>query len=92
VLGVLKDKDAEGIVAALDPMVERFVVTQSHSPRARDAGDLAGIVQHVTGAWPEIVPDLASALEHAREHAGDAGVVVTGSLYTVGEARAAVRG
>jgi dihydrofolate synthase/folylpolyglutamate synthase len=91
VLGVLKDKDAEGIVAALDPVVERFVVTQSHSPRARDTGDLAGIVQHVTGAWPEIVPDLASAVAHAREHAGRAGVVVTGSLYTVGEARAAVR-
>lgn len=91
VLGILKDKDAEGIVAALDPVVERFVVTQSHSVRARDTADLAGIVQRVTGAWPEMVPDLASAIEHAREHAGAAGVVVTGSLYTVGEARAAVR-
>ena len=91
VLGILKDKDAEGIVAVLDPVVERFVVTQSHSPRARDAGDLAGIVQHVTGAWPEIVPDLASAVAHAREHAGEAGVIVTGSLYTVGEARALLR-
>jgi dihydrofolate synthase/folylpolyglutamate synthase len=91
-LGVLKDKDVAGIVAALDPVVERFVVTQSHSERAREAGDLAGIVERVTGAWPEIVPDLAEALAHAREHAAASGVLVTGSLYTVGEARALLRG
>lgn len=87
VLGVLADKDAEGIVTALAPAVDRFVVTQSHSPRARDAGDLAAIVERATGAWPEIVPDLEEALGHACAHAGANGVVVTGSLYTVGEAR-----
>jgi dihydrofolate synthase/folylpolyglutamate synthase len=87
VLGVLADKDAADIVAALDPVVERFVVTESHSHRARKAEDLAAIVEGVTGAWPEIVPDLAEALAHARAHAGEAGVLVTGSLYTVGEAR-----
>jgi dihydrofolate synthase / folylpolyglutamate synthase len=92
VLGVLADKDAVGIVAALDPVVERFVVTQPHSGRAREAGDLAGIVENVTGAWPEIVPDLAEALAHAREHADASGVLVTGSLYTVGEARRLLRG
>jgi dihydrofolate synthase/folylpolyglutamate synthase len=91
VLGVLKDKDAEGIVAALAPVVDRFVVTQSHSPRARDAGDLAGIVEHATGAWPEIVPDLEEAIGHACAHAGAHGVLVTGSLYTVGEARGFLR-
>jgi len=91
VLGVLREKDAEGIVAALDPVVERFVVTQSHNPRARAADELAAVVQGVTGAWPEITSDIASALTHAREHAGDAGVIVTGSLYTVGEARGLLR-
>jgi dihydrofolate synthase / folylpolyglutamate synthase len=92
VLGVLSDKDAGGIIAALDPVVERFVATQSHSPRAREAGDLAAIAQRVTGAWPEIVPDLGEALAHALAHAGAAGVLVTGSLYTVGEARSLLRG
>jgi dihydrofolate synthase / folylpolyglutamate synthase len=91
VLGVLSDKDAEGIVVALDPVIERFVVTQSHSSRARSAGDLAAIVERVTGAWPEIVPDLTEAVEHACAHAGAHGVVVTGSLYTVGEARTILR-
>jgi len=91
VLGVLADKDAAGIVAAIDPAVDRIVVTQTDSPRARSAADLAAIVEDVTGAWPEIRPDLADALAHAREHAAAAGVLVTGSLYTVGQARALLR-
>jgi dihydrofolate synthase/folylpolyglutamate synthase len=88
VLGILSDKDAEGIVTALYPVVERFVVTQSHSPRARGADELAVIVERVTGARPDIVSDMAEAVAHARVHAGAHGVLVTGSLYTVGEARA----
>ena len=87
VLGVLTDKDAAGIVGALAPVVDGFVVTQPESSRARDAGDLAAIVEYATGSWPEIRPDLADALEHARTHAGARGVVVTGSLYTAGQAR-----
>ena len=91
VLGVLKDKDAEGIVTALAPVVDRFVVTQSRNSRAREAGDLAAIVERATGAWPEMVPDLEEAVGHACAHAGAHGVVVTGSLYTVGEARGFLR-
>jgi dihydrofolate synthase/folylpolyglutamate synthase len=91
VLGVLSDKDAEGIVTALAPFVEMFVVTQPRTPRARDAGELAALVEGVTGAWPEIAPDLREAVAHAREHAGARGVLVTGSLYTAGEARSLLR-
>jgi len=91
VLGVLMDKDADGIVRALAPVVDGFVVTQPESSRARDAGDLATIVEYATGSWPEIRPDLADAVAHARAHAGSRGVVVTGSLYTAGQARAIVQ-
>jgi len=91
VLGVLTDKDADGIVRALAPVVGGFVVTEPDSPRARDAGDLAAIVEYATGSWPEIRPDLADALAHARRHAGAHGVVVTGSLYTAGQARTILR-
>ncbi len=92
VLGILADKDAEGIVAALATVAARFVVTQSHSPRARAAGDLAEIVERVTGTAPEVIPDLQEAVAYACAHAGAPGVLVTGSLYTVGEARAFLRG
>jgi len=78
-------------VRALAPVVDGFVVTQPESSRARDAGDLAGIVEYATGSWPEIRPDLADAVAHARMHAGSRGVVITGSLYTAGQARAIVR-
>jgi dihydrofolate synthase/folylpolyglutamate synthase len=91
VLGILADKDAEGIIAALAEAFDSFVVTQSHSPRARSAGGLATIVESVTGVTPEVVPDLEEAVAHACAHAGARGVVVTGSLYTVGEARSFLR-
>jgi dihydrofolate synthase/folylpolyglutamate synthase len=90
VLGVLGDKDAEGIVRALAPVMDGFVATKPDSPRARDAADLAAVVEHATGSWPEIRPDLADALEHARGRAGARGVIVTGSLYTAGQARTIV--
>jgi dihydrofolate synthase/folylpolyglutamate synthase len=90
VLGVLSDKDAAGIVRALAPVVDGFVVTQPDSTRARDAAELAAIVEHETGSWPEILSDLADAVGRARGRAGARGVVVTGSLYTAGQARGLV--
>jgi dihydrofolate synthase/folylpolyglutamate synthase len=91
VLGVLTDKDAAGIVRALAPAVDGFVVTQPDSPRVRDAADLAAVVEFETGSWPEIRPELADALAHARTHTGTGGVIVTGSLYTAGQVRTLVR-
>ena len=84
VLGVLADKDAAGIVAALAPVARRFVVTQPDSPRALPAGDLAAIVRAETGEDAGQAAGLASALALV----ADVPAVVTGSLYTAGEARA----
>lgn len=86
VLGVLADKDAEGIVRALAPQAAAFVVTRNVSPRALACEDLAVVVERVTGATPLAEPDLATAVRLARERSA-AGVVVTGSLYTAGELR-----
>lgn len=91
VLGVLADKDAVGIARALAPVAERFVVTQPESPRARGAASLADIVAGITGVRPEIRESLADAIALARAEAGSAGVVVTGSLYTAGQARGLLR-
>lgn len=89
VLGVLEDKDAEGIVAALAPLATRFHVTQSRSDRAVAAGDLAYIVRDVAGpdaTWEYDTP--AEAAEAARAWASDGakrGVIATGSITLVGE-------
>jgi dihydrofolate synthase/folylpolyglutamate synthase len=88
VVGVLQDKDADGIIAALAPVATRFYVTQSESDRAVDADDLAYIVRTHTD---EVYTDdsAEAALEAAREWANEGekrAVLVTGSITLVGDA------
>lgn len=85
VLGVSADKDVAGIAGALVPLAERVIVTRAAaSPRALPPGRLA---EAVPGAV--VAEDLAEALARGREWAGEGGtVVVAGSLFLVGEARA----
>ncbi|HEY3317337.1 MAG TPA: Mur ligase family protein [Coriobacteriia bacterium] len=90
VLGVLADKDAEGIVAALAEVAGAVVVAPPASPRALPAESLAAVVESVTGRRPEKARDIAEALAVAEAY-GEA-LVVTGSLYSVGEARGILLG
>jgi len=88
VIGVLQDKDADGIVAALAPIATRFYVTQSESDRAVAADDLAYVVREYT---EEIYTDESpeNALDAAREWASEGekrAVLVTGSITLVGDA------
>lgn len=88
VLGVLGDKDALGIVEALDATVEGFIVTQSASDRALPADELATIVARVAGPdRVRVESNLSSAIDLARRSCdtGDA-VIVTGSITLVGDA------
>jgi dihydrofolate synthase/folylpolyglutamate synthase len=95
VVGILSDKDAAGILAALDAVVDRVVITRSSSPRAVPVADLAAIAVEVLGASRvEAVEHLDDALERAIELAETgspagvgAGVLVTGSVTMAGEAR-----
>ncbi|QAY73976.1 bifunctional folylpolyglutamate synthase/dihydrofolate synthase [Agromyces protaetiae] len=92
VLGVLGDKDAEGIVRALAATDARFLVTQSASDRAVPAARLAQLVASVVGSERvQELDRLEDALEAARDWAGEEpgrGVVVTGSITLVGDALA----
>ncbi len=88
VFGVFADKDARGIVEALDPIADYFVVTQPHSERARAVEDLADTVVQLAGpdrtSWRG---SLSEAIDLAVEQAGDdGGVLITGSVAMVGEA------
>jgi dihydrofolate synthase/folylpolyglutamate synthase len=88
IVGVLDDKDARGIIEALDAVVTRFVVTHPDSERALDIDAFAAIVTSVAGRdRVHIEPELAVALAEARHDAGagDA-VLVTGSISLVGQA------
>ena len=46
---MLDDKDAGGILRALAPVVEQFVITQSDSERAIAADDLAAVAVGIVG-------------------------------------------
>lgn len=87
VLGVLRDKDAANIVRALSPIAARFILTQTRtSPRASSAAELAkilvGVVPH---AACEQAENFDRALSLARAHRNER-ILVTGSLFLVGEA------
>lgn len=91
-LGVLADKDARGIVAALAPAVGRIAVTQPDSPRALPAQLLAAVVKEVTGSAPiASYPSIAEAVAQVLPTAPD-GLLVTGSLTTAGQTRRLLRG
>jgi len=92
VLGILADKDAEGIVRALADTAAFFVTTENGSPRCLPAGELAALVARVTGREVVAEPSLGKALAVAEARSGAAGVMVTGSLYTAGAVKAFVDG
>ncbi|MEV4317857.1 folylpolyglutamate synthase/dihydrofolate synthase family protein [Actinocrispum sp. NPDC049592] len=98
VVGMMADKDAKGILEALEPVAGEIVLTRNTSPRAMDVDELASVARDIYGDERMVVePRLDSAIETAvrlAEEVGDpteplagGGVVVTGSVVTAGEAR-----
>jgi len=90
VLGIHKDKQAEEIIAPLAPLVDRVVVTASSSPRALDARELQrAVFRHCrhTAAYTPVSLAVREALDQAGR---DDVIVITGSLYVVGEAMSAL--
>ena len=91
VLGVMGDKDVEGMMAALRGRIESVVTTAARGERSVPAATLAERVRGVLTVPVEEVGDPAAAVEVARTLAGEeGGVLVSGSLYLVGEVRKAL--
>ncbi|TFI44937.1 bifunctional folylpolyglutamate synthase/dihydrofolate synthase [Rhodococcus sp. 1R11] len=98
VVSVMADKDVGAILEALEPVFDDIVVTHNGSGRAMDVDALADIAVAKFGDERVVVaPTLPDALETAiglaeevaepGEAVSGAGVVVTGSVVTVGAAR-----
>jgi dihydrofolate synthase/folylpolyglutamate synthase len=86
IFGVMRDKAVGEIATILFPLAKLVIATQSDNPRAASPRE---IVELGRPAQTPIVeePSVAAAIEHARLVAGAEGVVViTGSIYIVGEA------
>ena len=97
VLGILQEKDVAGIVEALDPVVDHFVVTQSQSDRALSVADLADIVAEIAGpdrvdASPTSGDAMARALHIAGGERGERAALpdvaeIEGAVVTVPDLR-----
>jgi dihydrofolate synthase/folylpolyglutamate synthase len=84
VLGILADKDAAGIVAALAPLADRFVLVAPSSSRATAPDTLRAVVPaSVQGV--EVAKSPAEALELAGRTATTPIICVTGSLFLIGD-------
>ncbi|MDX1500097.1 MAG: folylpolyglutamate synthase/dihydrofolate synthase family protein [Woeseiaceae bacterium] len=85
IIGMLDDKDVDGVAAALGAVVERCVALAPDSPRALPAPELGRRLANVTGRACRIATSIPEALAHARRLAGEDGrILVTGSFYLVG--------
>jgi dihydrofolate synthase/folylpolyglutamate synthase len=90
VIGILGDKDYAGILAELAPLAERVVATKPRYSRAMDVQELAAAIRRMGGAV-DCADTVAEAVFKAREiAAAEDFILITGSLYVVGEARALV--
>ncbi len=94
VVGVMADKDYEGVLAAFEPVLGHVVCTQNSTPRAMPAEELAEVATGIFGVdRVHLAPRLDDAIDTAAGLAesegvyGSGGVLVTGSVVTVGEAR-----
>ena len=100
VLGILGEKDVRGVLKALEPVIDRLIVTKSDSPRALPVAELFAEAVQIFGndrVFKE--DDLNSAITYAMEQAtlinqvsdGVSAVLVTGSVVTAGAARVILR-
>jgi len=92
VLGSMADKDVAGVLAALRASsvarTARVICTQVDQPRAMPAARLAkGWAALAPGSRPTVAPSVDRAIELALAEAPGP-VVIAGSLYLVGAARA----
>jgi dihydrofolate synthase/folylpolyglutamate synthase len=94
VIGILRDKDARGFLEAVEPVLQSVVITTPSSARAMDADALAALAIDIFGddrvtVEPELPDalDRALALAEEMDQYGGVGVLVTGSVVLVGDAK-----
>ena len=96
VVAMFQDKDAAGLLELLEPVTDAIVVTRNSSSRSmspRALGAVAGLIYGEDRV--SVARDLPDAIEHAvalaeedlDEELGGVGVLITGSVVTVADAR-----
>ena len=86
IFSCLRDKPVAEMAQILFPLFERVIVTPIHAARAAAVEDLLAAAK-ATGTTATAAETVREALRMAQENAGGGVVVVSGSVYLVGEAR-----
>ncbi|MBU2669703.1 bifunctional folylpolyglutamate synthase/dihydrofolate synthase [Actinoplanes bogorensis] len=96
VVAVLADKDASGLLDLLEPVAARIVVTQNSSPRSMPVDELAQLATDIFGedrvtvaqTMPDAIEEaVVIAEEDTSGELSGVGVIITGSVVTVADAR-----
>lgn len=88
VIAMLGDKDMAGVVEALNPHIDIWLVAGISAPRGATSEELAGVLSSV-GVRGEVIcfADVALAIAHACNEAGENDrITAFGSFYTVADA------
>ena len=91
IFSCLRDKPLAEMAQILFPLFERVILTPIHAARAAAVEDLLAAAK-ATGTAATVAESAREALETAQEDAAGGVVVVSGSVYLVGEARACYLG
>jgi dihydrofolate synthase / folylpolyglutamate synthase len=86
VFGAMRDKAIGEMAEILFPLAVRVIATRADNPRSATPDEIREAAARTATDIEEAI-DVTSALDRARSLAGPAGIVViTGSIYIVGEA------
>jgi dihydrofolate synthase/folylpolyglutamate synthase len=98
IVALMADKDALGILQALEPVMNLVIVTTNSSERSMNVADLSELATQVFGADRVFEEEtLEGAIDRAVKDSvrplsdESLAILITGSVVTVGEARTAVR-
>jgi dihydrofolate synthase/folylpolyglutamate synthase len=88
IIGIMKDKNYKSILQTLAPIADHLILTQPNIPRAASPVLLQKALER-NGEKAEIVEGVQRAIDRGLSMASSEDLLcITGSLYTVGEARA----
>ncbi|MDO9124900.1 MAG: folylpolyglutamate synthase/dihydrofolate synthase family protein [Deltaproteobacteria bacterium] len=86
-IGIMKDKDLHSILHSLSPLADRIILTRPGTDRAASPALLRKALGR-NGKKAEVIEDFRKAINKGLSLTGEEDILcITGSLYTVGEAR-----
>jgi dihydrofolate synthase/folylpolyglutamate synthase len=86
-VGMMKDKDAKGFLKILAPLADRIILSKPRTDRAASPSILLDLLGR-NGKKAEIIEGIKEAIEKGLSLTREGDLLcVTGSLYTVGEAK-----